>query len=160
MSRTRTRPRSHPPLPAELADIRPQLDAAVRRCITDLRREFREPRLAHPLHFRDLVLRLVHHRLTPPRQLGGARRAAHITTAYGLWRAQQREIRRGGRKRVNWHPIALRCIPDFGALDKLKRSKLLQRLRNGVYNRSSRAWKTVRGKRRRRPQALNGAAGA
>jgi hypothetical protein len=53
-----------------------------------------------------------------------------------MYADQRREIKRGGRKRVNWSPIATACIQGFRKIrSEYKRRAELDKLRDAVYRR-------------------------
>jgi hypothetical protein len=56
-----------------------------------------------------------------------------------MYANQRREIRSGDRKRIDWNPIAQRCIFQYAKIRSLYQRRVeLDRLRDAVYRRQRR----------------------
>ena len=122
----------------------PGLEATIRQVASTLKRDYSQYRAQAPFQFRDTVINQLRRVLTPKKRRNGPRRTAYIDKAYRMWRDQMREIRRRQRRRITWQPIAVKCIEQFSLMSLADRRTRLRRLRNSVYNRSSRAWRRLK----------------
>lgn len=86
-----------------------------------------------------LALSLLKLHMPPHPNPSGRRKDSRITEALRLKRQQEREIREGRRKRLDWISMAKTCVRGF---DKIKcdwhRSRALEQLQNAVKQRESR----------------------
>lgn len=77
--------------------------------------------------------------MLPEHKRPGPKQKPHISRAAELVRIQEREIRQGKRRKVNWLPIAEECIPGFAKIrTPSRRSKSIDQLRNSTYQRLKR----------------------
>lgn len=113
----------------------PGLQAHIRQLVQHLQREFVDKQQLDPALVLRQVTRQLRHFLLP-REHGGTKPRREITLAYGMWREQQVEQRRGQRTAISWLPIAQAAISGFGSLPAEERTKALRRLRNAVHNRA------------------------
>jgi len=125
---TRLEPPSNSRPPSLPGDVQRFVDALLQGHANRFKRR--------PKAFKKRVLALVGQRLPPYPKPAGRPQQPWITKAAEMYADQRREIKRGGRKRVNWSPIATACIQGFRKIrSEYKRRAELDKLRDAVYRR-------------------------
>jgi hypothetical protein len=115
------------------------LPKRIREFTETLKREFSHRILRRSKAFKRRVLTLISVNLPPYPKPTGRPRQPHVTEAVNMYAAQCREVGQGALKRVNWRPIAQRCIPGYNSIrSNDTRRVALNRLRDSVYARSRR----------------------
>ena len=126
--------------PLEATRLRSSLAADVQRFVDNLLTGHANRVNRRPKAFKKRVLALVGQRLPPYPRPSGRPQQPWITKAAAMYADQLRDIRQGGRKRVNWNPIANACIPGFPKIRSAYRRRAeLDKLRDAVYRRRANA---------------------
>lgn len=112
------------------------LEAEVQRFAEDLLRRYPNRVKRRPQAFKRRVLALIGLHLPPLPKPSGRPQQPRITRAAAMYSGQQREIAQGRRERINWNPIATRCIAGYRRIrSEASRQAELRRLRDAVYRR-------------------------
>ena len=118
---------------------RRSLAADVQRIIADLKANYADRIARRPKPFKARLMRLIDCQLPPYPRAGGRPQSPLISHAVELFKAQRRTVKEGNQKGVNWHIIALECIPGYRKFRSgVHRRDVLNKLRSSVYARLKR----------------------
>ena len=133
---TGLKPESGAGAAAALRRPRVSLETEIQRFAEDLLRQFAKRVKRRPKAFKRRVLALIALQLPPYPKPSGRPQQSRITKAAEMYAKQLREIAEGRRDRVNWNPIANRCIAGYRRIRSLpSRQAAVRRLRDAVYRR-------------------------
>lgn len=117
----------------------PGLEADVDSFVAAIKRRYARRFAYRPRAFTRRVASLVLSRMLPEHKRPGPKQKPRISRAAELVKIQEREIRQGKRRKVNWLPIAEQCIPGFAKIRmESRRSKSIDQLRNSTRQRLKR----------------------
>jgi hypothetical protein len=112
------------------------LETEVQRFAESLLRQHANRVKRRPKAFKRRVLVLIALQLPPYPKPSGRPQQSRIAKAAEMYAKQQREIAEGRRDRVNWNPIANRCIVGYRRIRSVpSRQAAVRRLRDAVYRR-------------------------
>jgi hypothetical protein len=126
------------------------LETEVQRFAENLLLRYAKRVKRRPKAFKRRVLALIALQLPPYPKPSGRPQQSRITKAAEMYAKQLREIAEGRRDRVNWNPIANRCIAGYRRIRSLPSLQAaVRRLRDAVYRRR-------RSHRKEKPTVCNG----
>jgi hypothetical protein len=113
---------------------RNSLTADVTRFIDEIKAKYPHRLRLRPKALKTRIIFLIDQALPPHKRKGGRPRKSGITRATEMFQTQNREVKQGKRRAIDWRKIALECVPGYNTIRSQVHSRAaLGRLRNSVY---------------------------